>query len=117
TDTATHDAVSEADGTANDATSDGSSDAASDAAVCATDSGDACDDCVGAHCCAQEDACYNDNVCSTADGALDTCLDTADGGADGGVGACWNTFKASGQPAVDIYNCKHTYCLNECNAP
>jgi hypothetical protein len=88
--------------------------------ICASNTGNACDDCENAHCCPTHSACYGDPVCACADLALDECLDAIDAGpADHQtrVSDCWSAFAAKGSPEQARVSCQRSRCQTECGVP
>jgi hypothetical protein len=91
------------------------------APVCEGNTGDACNDCESAHCCARRSACYADPVCACADLALDRCLDDANAAPAVELAArtsqCWNTFSATGTVEQSRVACRRAWCQMECELP
>ena len=91
------------------------------APVCMGNTGSACDDCEGVHCCARRSACYGDPVCACADLALDRCLDDAKVAPAAEVAArtseCWGTFSATGTVEQARVACQRAWCQTECLGP
>ncbi len=97
------------------------SEASTSAAPVCVSTGNACDDCEGAHCCARRSACYGDPVCACADLALDRCLDDAEVAPVAEVAArsseCWGTFSATGTVEQARVACQRAWCQTECLGP
>lgn len=91
------------------------------APICEGNTGSACNDCEGAHCCARRSACYGDPVCACADLALDGCLDDAKAAPAAEIAArtsqCWSTFSAAGTVEQLRVACQHAWCQMECQVP
>jgi hypothetical protein len=91
------------------------------APTCEGNTGSACNDCEGAHCCGTRSACYGDPVCACADQAFDTCLDAAAATSATEIAArtsqCWAKFSVAGTVEQARIACQRSWCKMECEVP
>ena|SRR5450432_2973958 len=89
--------------------------------TCEANTGSACDDCEGTHCCATRSACYGDPVCACADLAFDHCLDDAETAPAAEIAAqrsqCLAAFSAAGTAEKARIACQRAWCQTECEVP
>ena len=89
--------------------------------ACEGNTGEPCNDCESAHCCASRSACYGDPVCACADQVLDQCLDEAGTApmaeAAEQAAGCWRTFWLAGSVEQARITCQRSWCQAECGVP
>lgn len=80
-----------------------------------------CDFCENTNCCTTRFGCYDDKICDAANTAFDPCIAAAVdiyGQPDPvAVKKCWDTFVASGAPAVARVECQRAKCKTICRVP